>query len=75
MRTTKVQISVRIRGLISTFFFVRCLDSIIPLVAIPAMYGISRLVYLASAAEQAGLCLSWSQTPEDVFSHDVAHAK
>ena len=24
-------------------------------------------------AAQAGLCLSWSQTPEDRFSHDEAH--
>ena len=44
-------------------FDVRCLDSIIPLVSISE---ISRL-YLASAAEQAGLSLPWSQTPKTGF--------
>ena len=24
-------------------------------------------------AAQAGLCLAWSETPEDTFSHGVAH--
>ena len=24
-------------------------------------------------AAQAGLCLAWSETPEDTFSHDEAH--
>ena len=48
------------RSLISAFI-VHCLDSIIPLVSI---YEISSL-YLASVATQAGLCLTWSQTPED----------
>ena len=33
MRTTKAQISLRIRSLISAFV-VRCLDSLIPLIAI-----------------------------------------
>ena len=28
---------------------------------------------LASVAEQAGLSLTWSETPEDTFSHDEAH--
>ena len=28
---------------------------------------------LASVAEQAGLSLSWSETPEDMFFHDEAH--
>ena len=28
---------------------------------------------LASVAEQASLCLTWSKTPEDTFSHDEAH--
>ena len=27
---------------------------------------------LASVAEQAGLSLTWSETPEDTFPHDVA---
>ena len=28
---------------------------------------------LASVAEQASLNLTWSETPEDRFSHDEAH--
>ena len=28
---------------------------------------------LASVAEQAGLSLTWSETPEGTFSHDEAH--
>ena len=28
---------------------------------------------LASVAAQAGLSLTWSETPEDTFSHDEAH--
>ena len=27
---------------------------------------------LASVGEQAGLSLTWSETPEDTFSHDEA---
>ena len=27
---------------------------------------------LASVAERAGLSLTWSETPEDTFSHDEA---
>ena len=30
-------------------------------------------LYLASVAVQAGLCLAWSETPEDMFCHVVAH--
>ena len=48
---------------------VRCLDSIIPLVS---MYEIASLK-LASVGVQAGLNLTWSETPEDMFSHDRAH--
>ena len=29
-------------------------------------------LYLASLAAQAGLCFTWSQTPEDMFSRDAA---
>ena len=61
IRTTKAQNSLRIR-LISTFV-VRCLDSIIPLHAIAE---ISRPLLLSSA-EQAGLCLTWSQTSKTGF--------
>ena len=72
MRTTKAQISpaltcgdcadVQAAALISAFavFF---LDSIIPLLA---KFGLSRLL-LASVAEQAGLSLTWSQTPKTGF--------
>ena len=30
---------------------------------------------LASVAEQASLSLTWSETPEDTFSHDEAQMK
>ena len=56
------------RSLISTFVF-RCLDGMICILAISKV----SLCYLASGAEQAGLSLTWSQTPEDRFPHDVAH--
>ena len=56
------------RSLISTFL-VRCLDSTTPLVDI---FKISRL-QPASVAEQAGLNMTWSKIPEDMFLHDVAH--
>ena len=50
-------------------FVIHCLDSIIPLVSIPKISSL----WLASVAEQAGLSLTWSQTPEDRFSRDMAH--
>ena len=56
------------RSLISALV-VRCLDSIISLDSIAE---ISRL-YLVSVAAQAGLCLAWSETPDDTFSHSPAH--
>ena len=56
------------RSLISPFV-VRCLYSIISLDSIA---DISRL-WLAAVAAQAGLCLAWSETPEDTFSRDEAH--
>ena len=56
------------RSLINAFV-VRCLHSIIPLLA---KSEISRLK-LASEEEQAGLSLTWSQSPEDRVSRDVAH--
>ena len=55
------------RSLISAFV-VRCLDSII---SIDSVAEISRLL-LASVAAQAGLCLAWSETPEDTFCRVVA---
>ena len=56
------------RNLISAFV-VRCLDSIISL---DSTAEISRL-QLASVAAQAGLCLTWSEIPEDTFCRVAAH--
>ena len=58
------------RSLISTFV-VRCLDSMICILAISK---VSRLL-LASVAEHAGWNLAWSKIPEDTFLRDVAHMK
>ena len=44
-------------------FVVHCLDSIIPLVFISKISSF----YLASVAAQAGLCLTWLQTPKTGF--------
>ena len=56
------------RSLISAFV-VRCLASVMSLASVTK---ISSLL-LASVAEQASLSLTWSETPEDTFSHDGAH--
>ena len=56
------------RSLLSTFV-VRCLDSMICILAISK---VSRFE-LASVAEQAGLNVTWLKIPEDTFSRDVAH--
>ena len=56
------------RSLISAFV-VRCLDSVMSLVSVTK---ISSLV-LASVAEQASWSRTWSETPEDMFSHGAAH--
>ena len=53
------------RILISAFV-VRCLDIVMSLVSVTK---ISSLM-LAFVAEQASLSLTWSETPEDTFSHD-----
>ena len=50
-------------------FVVRCLYSII---SPDSIAKISKF-QLASVAAQAGLCLGWSQTPKDTFSHGMAH--
>ena len=50
-------------------FVTRCLDSVMSLVSVTK---ISSLM-LASVAEQASLTPTWSETPEDIFSHDEAH--
>ena len=67
MQPTKAQIR---RSLISAFV-VRCLDSVMSLVS---ETKISSLM-LASVAEQAGLSLTWSETPKDTFCHDEAEMK
>ena len=51
-----------LRSLISAFT-VRCLDSIKPLLVISKLSRLS----LTSVAEQAGLSLTWSQTPKTVY--------
>ena len=48
--------------------FVRCLDSVMSLVSVTKISNFM----LASVAEQAGLSLTWSETPESTFSHDEA---
>ena len=55
------------RSLISTFV-IRCLDSVMSLVSVTK---ISNLM-LASVGEQAGLSLTWSETPKDTVSRDEA---
>ena len=57
------------RSLISTFV-VRCIVSVMSLISVTKMSSLM----LASVAEQAGLSLTWSETPEDTFSHDEAHS-
>ena len=44
-------------------FVIRCLYSMIPLVSISEISSL----YLVSVAAQAGLCLTWSQTPKTGF--------
>ena len=56
------------RSLISAFV-VRCLDSVMSLVPVTKIASLMR----ASVAEQASLSLTWSETPEDRFSHDEAY--
>ena len=57
------------RSLISAFV-VRCLDNVMSLVSVTK---ISSLM-LTPVAEQASWSLTWSETPEDTFSHDEAQA-
>ena len=51
-----------------SIFVIRCLDSIIPILA---KSKLSRLM-LVSVVEQAGLNVTWSQISEDRFSRDDA---
>ena len=53
------------RSLISAFV-VCCLDSVTSLVSV------TKISSLKLASEQASLSLTWSETPEDTFSHDEA---
>ena len=55
------------RSLISTFV-VHCLDSVVSLVSVNKIPSLM----IASVAEQASLSQTWSETPEDMFSHDEA---
>ena len=57
-----------LRSLIS-IFVVRCLDHIIPILAKSKNLRLE----LASVAQQGSWSHTWSQHPEDRFSHDVAH--
>ena len=68
MRTTKAQISLRIRAVWST----PLLFAAYSIISLDSIAEISRLK-LASVAAQAALCLAWSETPEDMFSRDEAH--
>ena len=54
------------RSLISAFV-VHWLDSVMSLVSVT----VSNLM-LASVAKQAGLSLTWSETPKDTYSRDEA---
>ena len=58
------------RSLISAFV-VRCLDSVMSLVSVTKISSIM----LPSVGEQASMCLTWSETPEDTFSHDKVQIK
>ena len=49
-------------------FVVRWLDSVLSLVFVTKLSSL----WLASVAEQTSLSLTWSETPEDTFFHDVA---
>ena len=59
---------VHLHSLISAFV-VHCLDSVMSLVSVTK----NSSLMLGSVGEQASLSLTWSETPEDTFSHDEAH--
>ena len=56
-----------LRSLISVFV-VGCPDSVMSLISVTKISGLM----LASVAEQAGLSLTWLETPKDTFSHEEA---
>ena len=70
MRTTKVQISLRIRAVWSE----PSLFTAGSMICILALSKVSRL-YLVSIAEQAGLSLTRLKISEDTFSRDVAQLR
>ena len=49
-------------------FVARCLDCAMSLASVTKILSL----VLASVAEQASLSLTWSETPEDTFSHNEA---
>ena len=67
MRTTNAQISLHIHAVWSAplLFAAQVVDSVMYVVSVTK---ISSLM-LASVAQQASLSLTWSETPEDMFSH------
>ena len=73
MRITKVQISLRIHGLISAFV-VSCLEAVDSIISLDSIAEISRL-YLASVAAQASLCLAGSEPPEDTLCRGSVQMK
>ena len=54
---------------LTSAFIVRCLHSVMSLVSVTKISS----PMVASVAEQASLSLTWLETPEDTFSHVVAH--
>ena len=59
---------MRMRSLISAFI-VHCPGSMMHILVKPKTSRLQRV----SVAELAGLSLTWKQTPEDRFSHNMAH--
>ena len=61
------------RGSLISAFVVRCLDSVTSLVSVTKISSLMLASVAEQAvAEQAKLSLTWSETPEDRFSRDVA---
>ena len=56
-------------GSLISALIIRCLDSVIFQVSVTKISSLK----LVSVAEQASLSLTWSETHEDMFSHDEAH--
>ena len=56
---------------LSTIFQRLCFRSLNSIISLDSIFAVS-LLSLAPVAEQAGLILTWSETPEDRFSRDLA---